>query len=78
MNLPLLRAKIVEEKKTQKYLAEKKGCTLNTMNRLLHGKIKMNIDDALFFCEELNIKTDKEKCQIFLPELSLNGDEEHL
>ncbi|MEG0365795.1 MAG: helix-turn-helix transcriptional regulator [Coprobacillus sp.] len=72
INYALLRAKVVEAGKTQSSLALKKGCTLNTINKFLNGHVKRpTIDDALFFCKELNITDDKEKCAIFLFDSSL-------
>ncbi|WP_050638446.1 helix-turn-helix domain-containing protein [Candidatus Stoquefichus sp. SB1] len=77
IDLAELRSRIVKLGKTQKDLAKKKGCTLNTINRLLHGKIKMTIEDALFFCNELHIYNEKEKCKIFLPDSTLKWDKEN-
>ena len=74
MNVQLLKAKMVEKGITQASLATKRGCTLNTFNRMLNGHIKMTIDDALFLCDELDIIEDSEKCKIFLPQKSQKRD----
>ncbi len=66
MDYNLLKAKIVERGITQVELAKRKKCSQNTMNNIVNGKVVMTLPDVLFFCEELKIDTDKEKCKIFL------------
>ncbi|MFQ9922055.1 MAG: helix-turn-helix transcriptional regulator [Beduini sp.] len=78
MNKKLFKAKLVEKGITQKELAKARGCTLNTINRIVNGHIKMSTEDAVFFCNILGIANDEEKCKIFLNSSSQKRDEENI
>lgn len=74
MNTKLFKAKLVEKGITQKELAKVRGCTPNTINRMVNGHIKMSTEDAIFFCDILGISDEEEKCKIFLNNPSQKRD----
>ncbi len=66
MNIPKLNAKITERGIKKKDLAKSFGITVQALNKKLRGLTKITTDDALKFCEILNISNDSEKTEIFL------------
>lgn len=75
MNTNKLKAAIVGAGYTQSELAQKIGISKNTLSDKVNGKKRMFLDEALKLCTLLDIQSDYEKVQIFLPSASQNGDE---
>lgn len=62
----LFTSKLVENGLTQASFAKAIHKSKNTVNAWANNKSFPNTDDVDLMCEALNIKSDKEKAQIFL------------
>lgn len=67
MNVPLLKAAMVEAGYTQKTLAKALGWSHNTANAKVNGKTPVFVDEACAICDVLHITSLERKVEIFLP-----------
>jgi plasmid maintenance system antidote protein VapI len=67
MNLNKLNAKFVELGiNKEDFAREAFGISLQALNKKLNGSTKITVDDAIIFCNGLQITDDRDKCEIFL------------
>lgn len=64
-NTELLEAKIAQSGKKKKYLAEKIGLSPAGFRNCRINKAEFTASQIQILCEELNIRTEKEKKAIF-------------
>lgn len=65
VNSALLEAKIIESGKTKSFLSHKIGITLQTFKKKCTNNAGFYLSEVDILCTELDIKTLKEKEQIF-------------
>jgi DNA-binding XRE family transcriptional regulator len=70
INTNLLRGKIVANGLTQEQIAAQMNMSKNTFSSKINGKSSFSIAEVLQLCKILHITDDKEKCEIFLPDIS--------
>lgn len=61
-----LKGKIMEAGYSQRSLAQELGCSKNTLNAKVNGKIPFNVVEIEKICEKLGIVDATEKALIFL------------
>lgn len=66
MQANLLKAKMAEKGYSQKSLAEAVGMSENALSYKILGRRAFDVDEILAICSVLNIKSGKEKVDIFL------------
>ena len=64
MNLPKLRAKIVEKNISRNILCELWKCSPQAVSNKTHGKTKITLEEAKAFSDFVKLE-DSEKLQIF-------------
>ena len=66
MNLRKLNGKIAESGIKKKYIAKQFNISVQALSKKLNGTTKISTDDAVKFCEVLNITDATERDEIFL------------
>ena len=66
LNRNLLKAAIVRSGYTQEALAKDIGISNNTLSSRMTGASCFNVDEIDKICNILNIRSNEEKCDIFL------------
>lgn len=66
VNTPLLESYIAESGKTKTFLAGKLGITIQTLKKKCTNKNDFKLSEADVLCNELGIKTKRERDNIFL------------
>lgn len=74
INTKLLKGKMVANGYTQMQLAGKMNICLNSLSAKINAKKAFTLPEAHRLCKILNITDPQEKCEIFFPEKSPNGD----
>lgn len=67
-----LRGLITEKGIKQNALAKAFGISVQALNKKLNGITKTTVDDAVKFCNILEITDNEKKCEIFLSTPSQN------
>lgn len=65
VNTPYLEQKIKDSGKKKAYLADKIGCSRCYLYKKINNKVSFDSNEVTVLCKELDIKTLKEKEQIF-------------
>lgn len=66
MKYDKLRGVIAENGIKKSALASAFGMSVQALNKKLNGETKTTVDDAIKFCNILNITDNELKCEIFL------------
>lgn len=72
-----LTARMVSAGYTQRSLAEAIGVSKNTICTKINGKRAFNTEEVGEICNLLNITSEKDKVNIFLPQTSHNRDDQN-
>lgn len=73
MNTKKIKSAMLEAGYSQRSLAKEMNMSLNALNAKINGKRRVYVDEAYSLCMLLDIPREKME-EIFLPEVSLNGD----
>lgn len=76
LNRNKLIGKLAEQGMTQRALAERLGCTENTLSDKLNGKREFRLDEAGRICDVLGIADPGDRAAIFLSDCPKSGTEE--
>ena len=77
MNTKKIKSAMLEAGYSQRSLAKEMNMSLNALNAKINGKRRIYIDEAYSLCMLLGIPRNKMN-EIFLPEMSPNGDKQNL
>ena len=75
INRSKLMGKIAEAGYSQRSLASALGMSKTTLSNKINGRSFFDTEEVSHLCRELNIVSNQEKIDIFLPALSQNRDE---